>query len=80
MLRAGITQIYVSKEVGANIRMLRRWWNNHMNGTSLENTPGCGRIESHQKSPKLLYPSLSEKSAIYPEIVKTVEEECKYLT
>ena len=40
MLRAGMTQICVSKEVGANICTVRRWWNNHMKGISLENTPG----------------------------------------
>ena len=61
MLRAGMTHICVSKEVGANIPAVRSWWNNHMKGISLENTPGRERKNSLPKIAKILYPSLPAK-------------------
>ena len=54
MLKGGMTQSCVSKEVGANIRTIRRWWDNYTKGISLENEPGRGRKKSLSKVAKMI--------------------------
>ena len=54
MLKGGMTQSCVSEEIGANIRTIRRWWENHMKGIALDNTPGRGRNKSLPKIAKII--------------------------
>ena len=74
MLKGGMTQSCVSKEIGANIRTIRRWWENHMKGIALDNTPGRGRKKSLPKVAKIIISkSLNKKQQSTRKLTKRLK-------
>ena len=54
MLKAGLTQESVARQLGTTIRTVRRWWCRAKSGNSLENLKGRGRKTAIDKVAKIL--------------------------
>ena len=61
MLQCGLTQQKVAKQIGVNIRTVRRWWLSFLEGHSLENKRGHGRKTSVPMPAKLVFTKSTKK-------------------
>ena len=54
MLKAGITQKNVARELHVTIRTVKRWWSSYRNGQSLETKSRSGRLHKLNRVKKIV--------------------------